>query len=137
MQPVSSKHTAFTLALLRIFAGFLFMPHGAQKLFGWPAGSGGGGGGAHAAFPDLMWFAGVLEFFGGAFVMLGLWTRPVAFLLSGQMAVAYFKAHAPRGFWPVLNHGELAVLYCFVFLFLAAAGVGPFTVDRLLRKRTP
>ena len=132
MDSIASKGSAIALSFLRIFAGFLFMPHGAQKLFGWP--KAGGGGGANAAFPDLMWFAGVLELFGGALVMLGAWTRPVAFLLSGQMAVAYFKAHASRSFWPVLNRGELAILYCFVFLFLAAAGGGSYTVDRLWRK---
>ena len=128
-----SKYTALTLTLLRIIAGFLFMPHGAQKLFGLLGGMGGTG--AHASFPDLMWIAGVLEFFGGLCIVLGVWTRPVAFLLSGMMAAAYFMGHASRGFWPLLNRGELAVLYCFVFLFLAAAGGGPFTVERLWQKK--
>ena len=129
----ASKSTALPLTLLRIIVGFLFMPHGAQKLFGWLGGMGGAG--VSAPFPTLMWFAGVLEFFGGLCIMLGVWTRPVAFLLSGQMATGYFMAHVSRGFWPLLNRGELAVLYCFVFLFFAAAGGGPFTVDRLWRKR--
>jgi putative oxidoreductase len=119
--------------LLRIIAGFLFMPHGAQKLFGWLGGMGGTG--ASASFPDLIWVSGVLEFFGGLCILLGAWTRPVALLLSGQMAVAYFMGHASRGFWPLLNRGELAVLYCFVFLFLAAEGGGPFAVARLWQKR--
>jgi putative oxidoreductase len=83
----------------------------------------------------LIWVAGVLEFFGGLCILLGVWTRPVAFLLSGEMAVAYFMGHASRGFWPLLNRGELAALYCFVFLFLAATGGGPFTVDRLWQKQ--
>jgi putative oxidoreductase len=83
----------------------------------------------------LIWVAGVLEFFGGLCILLGVWTRPVAFLLSGQMAAAYFLGHAAKDFWPLLNRGELAVLYCFVFLFLAAAGGGPFTVNRLWQKR--
>jgi len=129
-----SKYTALTLTLLRIIAGFLFMPHGAQKLFGWLGGMEGTG--ASASFPNLSWVAGVLEFFGGLCLLLGVWTRPVAFLLSGQMAVAYFMGHASQGFWPLLNRGESAVLYCFVFLFLAAAGGGPFTVERLWQKQT-
>ncbi len=82
-----------------------------------------------------MWFAGVMEFFGGLCVLLGLFTRPVAFLLSGEMAVAYFMGHAPRGFWPILNHGELAVLFCFIFLLLAVAGGGQFTLDKLIYRR--
>jgi putative oxidoreductase len=114
------------LSILRIVAGFLFMIHGAQKLLGFPA-----------PFPmqvnlySLIGLAGVLELFGGALVMVGLFTRPVAFVLSGEMAFAYFMAHAPKSFWPVLNGGDAAVLYCFVFLYLAAAGGGPWSVDRL------
>ncbi len=84
---------------------------------------------------SLIGLAGCLEFFGGVAILLGLFTRPVAFILSGQMAVAYFMAHAPNGFWPVQNRGELAVLYAFVFLFLAAAGGGVLSVDGLLRKQ--
>jgi len=129
----ASRYSPLALTLLRIIAGFLFMPHGAQKLFGWLGGMGGTG--ASASFPDLIWVAGVLEFFGGLCIVLGVWTRPVAFLLSGMMAAAYFMGHASRGFWPLLNRGELAVLYCFVFLFLAAEGGGPFTVERLCQKR--
>jgi len=129
----ADRVTPLALTLLRIIAGFLFMPHGAQKLFGWLGGIGGTG--ASASFPDLIWVAGVLEFFGGLCILLGVWTRPVAFLLSGMMAAAYFMGHASRGFWPLLNRGELAVLYCFVFLFLAAAGGGPLTVDRLWQKK--
>jgi putative oxidoreductase len=83
---------------------------------------------------SLMGVAGVLELFGGALVLLGLFTRPVAFVLSGEMAFAYFMAHAPQGFWPVLNHGEAAVLYCFAFLYFSAAGGGPWSLDRALRK---
>jgi putative oxidoreductase len=129
----ASQYTEWALTLLRIIAGFLFLPHGAQKLFGWWGGLGGSG--AAAAFPGLVWWAGVLEFVGGVGILLGLFTRPVAFVLSGQMAVAYFLGHAPRGFWPLLNGGELAVVYCFLFLFLAAAGGGPYTVERLWRNR--
>lgn len=126
---IPNKCTEWAHTLLRIVTGFLLMPHGAQKLFGWLGGMGGSG--ASAPFPGLLWFAGVLEFFGGLGILLGVFTRPIAFVLSGQMAVAYFMAHAPRGFWPLLNRGELAVLYCFIFLLLAAAGGGPYTVERL------
>ena len=81
------------------------------------------------------WFAGVLEVFGGILIVLGLFTRPVAFLLSGEMAVAYFQAHVPRNFWPVLNGGENVVLFCFVFFYLFATGAGPYSLDTLLRSR--
>jgi len=81
-----------------------------------------------------MGLAGVLEVFGGALLLIGLFSRPVAFILSGEMAVAYFQAHYPRGFWPVLNGGEPAILFCFVFLYLAAAGAGPWSIDALWRR---
>jgi len=122
----------YALSLLRIVAGFTFSLHGFQKLFGYFGGMGGSG--AKAAFPDLPWFAGCLEAFGGILIILGLLTRPVAFLLSGQMAVAYFMVHAPKGFWPILNGGELAALYSFIFLYLATAGAGPWSVDHLIKK---
>jgi putative oxidoreductase len=121
------------LSLLRIVAGFTYSLHGFQKLFG--AFGGVGGKGAVAVFGSLSWWAGVLETGGGLLIMLGLFTRPVAFLLSGQMAVAYFMRHAPKGFWPILNGGELAALYCFLFLYLAAAGGGPVSLDRIWRRK--
>jgi len=121
------------LSVLRIIAGCTFSLHGFQKLFGAFGGLGGQGG--TAAFGSLLWTAAVLECFGGLLILLGLFTRPVAFLLCGEMAVAYFTAHAPRGFWPVLNGGELAVLYCFIFLYLSIAGPGPVSLDRLIRKK--
>jgi len=121
----------YTLAALRIVGGFLFSLHGFQKLFGMFGGLGGSG--AQATLGSLTWFAGVLECFGGLLIVAGLFTRPVAFLLSGQMAVAYFMRHAPRGFWPNLNGGELAALYCFLFLFITAAGPGAFSLDRSVR----
>ena len=120
------------LAILRIVTAFLFMQVGSAKLFAFPAAIMPGGGTAPAG--SLAWFAGVLEVFGGAFILLGLLTRPVAFLLSGEMAVAYFYGHAPQGFWPVLNGGAPAALYCFLFLYLSAAGAGPWSVDALLRR---
>jgi putative oxidoreductase len=123
-----------TLALLRVVAGLMFMQHGAQKMFGalLPPDRPFTGG------PELfsmMWFAGILELGGGFLVALGLFTRPVAFLLAGEMAFAYFMVHNPQGFWPILNGGELAALYCFIFLVYAAIGGGRFSVDQLLRSR--
>jgi putative oxidoreductase len=97
-----------------------------------------GGLGGHGATPPMwseFWVAGVLESAGGTLIALGLFTRPVAFLLCGEMAVAYFRAHFPRGFWPIQNGGELAVLYCFLFLYLFAAGSGSLSLDRLLRHK--
>ncbi|HEV3334322.1 MAG TPA: DoxX family protein [Bryobacteraceae bacterium] len=114
-------------SLLRIMAAFTFSLHGWQKFFGIPQGH---------KFPldSLLGIAGALETFGGALIFLGLFTRPVAFLLSGEMAIGYFRTHAPRSFWPVINMGEITVLYCFLFLWLSAAGPGPWSVDRLLGK---
>ena len=123
-----------THVLLRIVAGFLFMHHGGQKLFGWFGGVGGTPG-ATVQLVSLMGLAAVLEFGGGIAIVLGLLTRPVAFLLSGEMAVAYFMGHQPHGTWPIQNHGELAVLYSFVFLFLAANGAGGLSLDALLHRR--
>ena len=113
-------------AALRIMAGLLFLEHGTGKLIGFPAG---------LPFIDkmptgLLYFTGAMELIGGALIVLGLFTRPVAFVLSGFMAVAFFMAHFPMSIFPVLNGGEAAVLYCFIFLFLAAAGPGPFAIDK-------
>jgi putative oxidoreductase len=103
-----------------------------MKLFGWFGGMPGGGS------PPLMsevGIGGILEFFGGIAILLGLLTRPVAFILAGEMAVAYWQFHAPNGAWPIQNHGEPAVLLCFIFLFFAAYGGGPWSLDALLRRR--
>ena len=125
--------SAHFLSVLRIIAAFLYMQHGAQKLFGVFATPQ-----THAfPLPSLMGLGGVLEFFGGLLVLFGLFTRPVAFILSGQMAVAYFMVHAPKGFWPILNGGELATLWSFIFLYLAAAGGGVWSLDYLLRRKGP
>jgi putative oxidoreductase len=113
------------LSVLRIMAGLQFLEHGTQKFLAFPAR-------ATAAAPELTSLLGVqgcLEIAGGLLIILGLFTRPVAFILAGDMAVAYFKAHFPRGFFPVLNGGDLAILFCFVFLYLAAAGGGVWSVD--------
>ncbi|MFC4174237.1 DoxX family protein [Microvirga sp. GCM10011540] len=120
------------LGILRIVAALIFMEHGTQKLFGFPASSN-----PTPALFSLMGFAGVLEVVGGAFLLIGLFTRPVAFVLSGMMAVAYWMAHAPRSIYPVLNGGDAAILYCFVFLFMAAAGGGAWAVDNLRTGRRP
>ena len=110
--------------LLRIASGLLFAAHGAQKLFG-------ALGGRPAELVSQMGLAGVIEFIGGLMIALGLFTSPEAFLASGQMAVAYFQAHAPRGRWPIMNGGELAALFCFVFLYVAAAGSGKWSIDSI------
>jgi len=123
----------YALSLLRIIAGFTFSLHGFQKLFGAFGGMGRGGASVHLA--SLMGVAGVLEAFGGLLILLGIFTRPVAFILCGEMACAYFRGHAPRGLWPIENGGELAVVYCFIFLFLATAGPGPLSADRIFRGR--
>ncbi|EIM26143.1 DoxX family protein [Microvirga lotononidis] len=116
------------LSILRIVAALIFMAHGTQKLLGFPASPNPG----PAAF-SLPWIAGVLEIVGGALLVPGLFVRPVAFVLSGLMAAAYWIAHAPRSFYPVLNGGDAAILYCFVFLFIAAAGGGAWSLDRTFR----
>ena len=120
-------------SLLRAITGLLFMQHGLQKLFGLLVDPSRPWSGPPPAFTQF-WFAGVLETFGGFLIVIGLFTRPVAFLLSGEMAVAYFQAHAPRNFFPVLNGGEHVVLFCFVFLYLFATGAGPFSADAVLRR---
>ena len=119
------------LSLLRMMAGALFVVYGTTKLFAWPAAVMPGGGTAPLA--SLPGFAGALELIGGLFTLLGLFTRPVAFVLAGQMAVAYFIGHAPQGFWPVLNGGVPAVLFCFIWLYISAAGPGPWSIDATRR----
>ena len=123
-----TRFHALSLNLLRVIAGFLLLQHGLQKLFGLP-------GRDAAPFASMGGLAGVLEFFGGLALILGLATRPVAFVLSGMLAVAYFTVHAVGGFWPIQNGGELAALYSFVFLYLSANGGGGFSVDGWLRRR--
>ena len=117
----------YLLSVLRIVAAFLFVQFGTAKLFALPGAVLPGGGTARLA--SLPGVAGAIETVGGILVLLGLFTRPVAFVLSGEMACAYFIAHAPRSFWPVLNQGHPAVLFCFLFLFLSSAGPGPWSLD--------
>ena len=113
------------LSVLRIVAALLFLAHGTQKLLGFPASD------FAPEVLSLPWIAGVLEIVGGAALVLGLFTRPAAFVLSGEMAVAYWMAHAPQSPFPVLNGGDAAILFCFVFLYLVFAGPGPWSLDAL------
>jgi putative oxidoreductase len=128
----SSRAPRF-LSILRIIGAFLFLQYGSAKLFAFPAAVMPGGGTASPI--SLAGVAGILELVGGAFLIVGLFSRPVAFLLSGQMAVAYFYGHARGGFWPVLNGGSPAMIFCFVWLYISAAGPGPWSIDALRRRK--
>jgi putative oxidoreductase len=119
----------YFLSILRIIAAFLFMQYGMTKLFAFPAALMPGGG--TAEIWTMAGIAGILEFFGGLLLLVGLFTRTVAFILSGQMAVAYLGYHATEGFWPVLNHGEAAMFFCFLWLYISSAGPGPWSIDAL------
>jgi putative oxidoreductase len=122
------RHAERIYALLRIVAGLLFACHGAQKLFG-------AFGGTAMTSNPMMLAAGIIEFAGGLLIAIGLVTSWAAFIASGEMAVAYFMVHAKGGFWPIVNKGELAVLYGFLFLYVAARGSGPYSVDAMMRRR--
>jgi putative oxidoreductase len=130
-----TRHPAEEISylLLRVVAALLFIQVGGLKLFGWFGGMPPGGGAA--PFMTQAWIGGVLEVFGGAAIMLGLFTRPVAFILAGEMAVAYWQFHAPNGHWPIQNHGEPAVLLCFIYLYMAARGGGDWSLDAVLRRK--
>lgn len=123
----------YLLSVLRIMAAFLFLQVGTAKLFAFPGAVMPGGG--TASLTSLAGVAGALEVVGGALLLVGLFTRPVAFLLSGEMAVAYFIGHASQGFWPVLNGGGPAISFCFLWLYLSAAGPGPWSIDALRRRK--
>ena len=125
MQRLLGRFSPTLYALLRFTAGLLFFLHGLPKLFG------GFGRSAPAPLMSQMGLAGIIEVIGGAMISLGLFTSPVAFIASGQMAVAYFQSHAPRSIWPLVNGGELAALYCFVFLYIAAVGSGSWSLDSI------
>ena len=116
----------YVLSLLRIMVGLLFLEHGMSKVFGFPPH------GAIPVYPNVEWFAGRIELIGGSLLALGLYTRSIAFLLSGEMAIGYFVDHAPRSFFPLLNGGDPAVLYCFIFFYLVFADGGPLSLDALI-----
>ena len=133
VQSALSSVEPFVRSVMRIVIGFTFLCHGIDKLFGiW---LGVNGHGAAASVFTLLWAAGVIEAIGGILILIGLFTSPVALVLCGEMAVAYFTVHAPRGHWPIQNGGELAVVYCFVFLYLLFAGAGPISLDRAFRRK--
>ncbi len=120
------------LSVLRVVAVLLYLSHGASKIFGYPVPPGPG---AHTVpFLSLYWFAGMIELTGGTLLLLGLFTRPAAFVLAGEMAVAYFKVHAPKAFWPLVSGGTDAVIYCFLWLYFSAAGAGPWSLDERRRR---
>ena len=134
--PLARRWTTFGpqfLCLLRVVAGAMFLLAGTSKLFAFPVGMPGG---ATALFPSQIWIGAVLEVIGGGLIVVGLFTRPTAFVLSGEMAVAYFQFHAPQGFWPTVNGGVPAVLYCFLFLYLSAAGASAWNLDALWRRKS-
>ena len=123
-----SKYELQIYSILRLVVGFLFLWHGSQKLFDFPPAG-------QVIPPYIVFIAGPIEFFGGFFVMIGLWSRWAAFICSGEMAFAYWKAHAFHALLPFLNGGELAMIYCFLFLFISARGSGVFSIDHLMEKR--
>lgn len=124
MQKLLGRYAPYLYAALRIVAGLAFAQHGAQKMFGLL-------GGQSVELMSQRGIAGVIEFVGGILIALGLFTSPIAFLAGGEMAWAYFQSHAPRGFWPIQNGGELSVLYCFIFLYFAAVGSGKLSIDSI------
>lgn len=126
MMPFLDRLSPYALAALRVVAALLFLLHGTQKLFGFPAPPGSG----KPPLLSLFGIGGVLELVGGILLILGLFTRPVAFVLSGMMAVAYWMFHAPRNLYPTLNNGDAAILFCFVFFLLVFTGPGAFSLDR-------
>lgn len=124
----AARIAPYTLSIVRIVVALLFFEHGTSHLFGFPQAE------AQAPVFALSWFAGIIEFVGGFLLALGLFARPAAFIMSGTMAFAYFLSHAPHGFFPILNRGDAAILYCFIFLYLAVAGPGPWSLDAFLRR---
>ena len=128
------KAVRISFFLLRVVSGLLFLQAGGMKIWDWFGGIPAQFGGHPHLFAEP-WFAGVLEFYGGSLILLGLFTRWAAFIVSGEMAVAYFQAHQPNGFWPIQNHGEPAVLLCFIFLFISAYGGGDWSLDAILFKK--
>ena len=129
MEDFLDRQRPHFLSILRIMAGLLLIPHGTMKFFGWPTGEGG------TELFSLMGLAAAIEIVGGILLVIGLFTRTTAFIVSGFLAAAYFMAHAPQDFLPIVNQGELAVLWCFVTFYIFAAGAGPWSVDALLERQ--
>lgn len=129
LDQTAARYAPYVLSILRIAVALLFLEHGTSRLFGWPSPL------PTPALLTMYWFAGAIELVGGALLVLGLFTRPAAFIMSGEMAFAYFLSHAPRNFFPILNGGDGSILYCFVFLYIAFAGAGPWSLDAMWRKR--
>ena len=129
MDQILARLSPTVLSIVRIVVALLFFEHGTSRLFGWPSPI------ATPEFLTLYWFAGAIELVGGAFLVLGLLTRPAAFIMSGEMAFAYFLSHASKSFFPILNRGDSAILYCFIFLYIGFAGAGPWSLDALWKKK--
>jgi putative oxidoreductase len=131
IETIALRCAPTVLSIVRIMAALLFLEHGTSRLFGWPSAM------PAPEFLTMYWFAGAIELVGGALLALGLFSRPAAFIMSGEMAFAYFISHAPNSFFPILNRGDASILYCFIFLYIACAGPGPWSLDAVLkRKRT-
>ena len=128
LPPAAARYAPYVLSIVRIIVALLFFEHGSSRMIGFPT---------QALEPlfTLHWFAGVIEFTGGALVVLGLFTRAAAFIMSGEMAFAYFLSHAPHGFFPIVNRGDGAILYCLFFFYIAVAGAGSWSLDALWRRR--
>jgi putative oxidoreductase len=130
-QDTWSNLAPYVLSILRIVVALLFFEHGLSKLFGFPQAS------PYPALFSLSWFAAAIEFIGGALLAVGLFSRTSAFIMSGEMAFAYFISHAPHDFFPIINRGDAAILYCFIFLYIAFAGGGPWSLDAILARQKP